>query len=45
MNIWTDFLGAEIYFLETPGFGRVRITEAGKGKREILILMHGAHWP
>ena len=41
MSIWTDFLGAEIYFLETPGFGRVRIAEAGKGKKEILILMHG----
>ena len=41
MSIWTDFLGAEIYFLETPCFGRVRIAEAGKGKKEILSLMHG----
>lgn len=41
MSIWLDFLGAEIRFVELPTYGRTRIAEAGKGKAETLILMHG----
>lgn len=41
MSIWLDFLGAEIRFVDTPTYGRVRIAEAGKGKPEALFLMHG----
>lgn len=41
MSIWLDFLGAEIRFVDTPSFGRVRVAEAGKGHPEALFLMHG----
>lgn len=41
MTIWLDFLGAEIRYVELPTYGRTRIAEAGKGKAETLILMHG----
>jgi pimeloyl-ACP methyl ester carboxylesterase len=41
MSIWLDFLGAEIRFVDLPVYGRTRIAEAGKGKAEALILMHG----
>jgi HOMODA hydrolase len=29
MSIWLDMLGAEIRFVNTKSFGRVRIAEAG----------------
>lgn len=41
MSIWLDFLGAEIRYVDTPTYGRVRIAEAGKGNPEALFLMHG----
>lgn len=41
MSIWLDFLGAEIRYVDTPTYGRVRIVEAGKGNPEALFLMHG----
>ncbi len=41
MSIWLDFLGAEIRYVDTPTYGRVRIAEAGKGNSEALFLMHG----
>ena len=41
MSIWLDFLGAEIRFVDLPTYGRTRIAEAGQGKSETLILMHG----
>lgn len=41
MSIWLDFLGAEIRYVDLPTYGRTRIAEAGRGKREALILMHG----
>ncbi len=41
MTLWTDFFSAEIRTLSTPTFGRTRIAEAGRGKGEALILMHG----
>ena len=42
MSLWLDLLGAEVRFVETPGFGRVRIAEAGRGK-EPLLFLHGAN--
>lgn len=41
MSLWLDFLGAEVRFVDVPGFGEVRIVEAGRGNPEALILMHG----
>lgn len=41
MSIWLDFLGAEIRYVDLPTYGRTRIAEAGHGKPEALILMHG----
>lgn len=41
MSLWLDFLGAEIRFVNTRSFGRVRIAEAGRGRGETLMLMHG----
>ena len=41
MSLWLDFLDAEIRYVDTPSFGRIRIAEAGKGHPEALILMHG----
>ncbi|WP_276808111.1 alpha/beta fold hydrolase [Castellaniella defragrans] len=41
MSLWLDFLGAEIRYIETPTYGRVRIAEAGRGKPEALVLLHG----
>lgn len=41
MTIWLDLLGAEIRYVDTPTYGRTRIAEAGHGKSETLILMHG----
>jgi HOMODA hydrolase len=41
MSLWLDFLGAEIRFIQTPTFGRIRIAEAGQGNDEALILLHG----
>lgn len=41
MSLWTDLLGAEIRFVETESFGRMRIAEAGRGNGEPLFLLHG----
>jgi len=41
MSLWLDFMGAEIRYVDLPGFGKTRIAEAGKGNPEALILMHG----
>lgn len=41
MSLWLDFLGAEIRYIDTPTYGRVRIAEAGRGKPEALVLLHG----
>ena len=41
MSLWLDFVGAEIRFINTKSFGRVRIAEAGRGKGEALIFLHG----
>lgn len=41
MSLWLDFLGAEVRFLQTKSFGRVRIAEAGNPENETLIFLHG----
>jgi len=41
MSLWLDFMGAEIRFIQTKSFGRVRIAEAGDPARETLIFLHG----
>lgn len=41
MSLWLDFLGAQIRYVQTPTFGRVRVAEAGRGNDEALFLMHG----
>jgi 2-hydroxy-6-oxonona-2,4-dienedioate hydrolase len=41
MSQWLSFLGAEVRYLQTPSFDRIRIVEAGKDNPEALILMHG----
>jgi pimeloyl-ACP methyl ester carboxylesterase len=41
MSIWLDFLGAEISYVDTPSFGRVRIAQAGKHNAEAIIFQHG----
>ncbi|MGE0115279.1 MAG: alpha/beta fold hydrolase [Steroidobacteraceae bacterium] len=41
MSLWTDFLGAEIRYVDLPTYGRTRIAETGHGQREALLLMHG----
>ena len=41
MSLWLDFMGAEIRFLQTKSFGRVRIAEAGDPAKETLIFLHG----
>ena len=41
MSLWLDFMGAEIRFVNTRSFGRVRLAEAGKGRGETIIFMHG----
>lgn len=41
MSLWLDFFGAEVRYVNTPSFGRVRIAEAGVGRPQSLFLMHG----
>jgi HOMODA hydrolase len=41
MSLWLDLLGAEVRFVETPTFGRIRIAEAGRGRAETIVFQHG----
>ncbi|MGH7802928.1 MAG: alpha/beta fold hydrolase, partial [Candidatus Binatia bacterium] len=41
MSLWLDMLGSEIRFVDTKSFGRTRIAEAGRGKHETLVFLHG----
>lgn len=41
MSLWLDMLGAEVRFIDTPGFGRTRIAEAGHEHKQAIIFMHG----
>ena len=41
MSLWLDFLGTEIRTVATPTFGRIRIAEAGRGNKEVILFQHG----
>ncbi len=41
MSQWYDLLGAEVRFVRTPSFDRIRIVEAGHDNPNFLFLMHG----
>jgi len=41
MSLWLDFLGAEIRHVDTPGFGRIRIAEAGPRDAPAILFQHG----
>ncbi len=41
MSLWLDLLGAEIRYVDTKSFGRIRIAEAGKGNAETIVFLHG----
>src|SRR6516165_8433920 len=41
MSLWLDMLGAEIRYVETPTYGRIRIAEAGKKGAPPVLFQHG----
>ena len=41
MSLWLDYLGAEISFIETQSFGKIRVAQAGNKELAPLIFMHG----
>lgn len=41
MSLWTDFLGAQIRYVDTPTYGPIRIAQAGHPDLDTLILLHG----
>lgn len=41
MSLWLDYLGAEISFIETVSFGKIRVAQAGNKNLPPLIFMHG----
>ena len=41
MSLWLDFLGSEIRYIATPTYGRIRIAEAGRGNKEVILFQHG----
>jgi pimeloyl-ACP methyl ester carboxylesterase len=41
MSLWLDFLGTEIRMVDTATFGRIRIAEAGRGHKEVILFQHG----
>lgn len=41
MSLWLDFFGAEIRYVNTPTYGRIRIAEAGRGNPEVILFQHG----
>ena len=41
MSLWTDLLGAEIRYVTTPTYGRIRIAEAGRQNSEVILFQHG----
>ena len=41
MSLWLDMLGTEIRFISTPSFGDIRIAEAGKENKEVILFQHG----
>jgi HOMODA hydrolase len=41
MSLWLDFLGTEIRHVATPTFGNIRIVEAGRGHKDVILFQHG----
>lgn len=41
MSLWLDFLGADIGYVNTPTYGRIRIAEAGRGNPDVILFQHG----
>ena len=41
MSLWNDFVGAEIRYVETPTYGRIRIAEAGPKGAPVILFQHG----
>jgi hypothetical protein len=38
MSLWTDLLGAEIRYVVTPTYGRIRIAEGGDRIRKLFYF-------
>lgn len=41
MSLWNDFVGAEIRYIDTPTYGRIRIAEAGPKDAPVILFQHG----
>jgi pimeloyl-ACP methyl ester carboxylesterase len=41
MSLWIDLLGCQIRYVETPGYGRIRIAEAGPKDAPVILFQHG----
>lgn len=41
MSLWLDMLGAEIRYVETPNYGRIRVAEAGAKDAPVILFQHG----
>lgn len=41
MSLWNDFVGAEIRYIDTPTYGRIRIAEAGSKDAPVILFQHG----
>ncbi len=41
MSLWMDFLGSAIRTVDTPGFGRIRVAEAGPKDAPAIFFQHG----
>ena len=41
MSLWLDLLGAQISYIETPTYGKVRIMRAGDPTNPPLVFLHG----
>ncbi len=41
MSLWQDHLGAEIRYVDTPSYGRIRVAEAGRRDAPAILFQHG----
>lgn len=41
MSLWLDFMGAEVRYIQTPTYGKVRVAEAGDPANPPLLFLHG----
>ena len=41
MSLWIDMVGTEIRYVDTPGFGRIRVAEAGPKDAPVILFQHG----